>query len=497
VALFADALVHTFATAVPFTPVSVAQAVIRGAPGEVDAFFINRFQHFARPAAVIGAGVGFVLSGVLLGLLLPSLRRRLGGRTALAVALLSLPPFVLALALYRREPGFVSLPVYVLALVPIFALSVAAATRTFGLLTERRAEAPTDPVRRQVVTGMWLSGVGFLAGWASLGRLLFRRPNPGRLPLHLRAVSPAPPPTPNPGDTSFRPTPGLVPEITPNDSFYVVNEELIYPDIDPDTWSLSVGGQVERPYRLTYRQLTDMPAVEQFQTLECISNRIGGPLISTARWAGIPMPDLLKRAGVRPGAVEVVSRAVDGFADSIPLEDAMRRTTLVAIGMNGRVLPREHGFPARLLAPGYYGMKQPKWLGSIEVMNRPFTGYWEARGWIKEAVVRTMSRIDIPRPGSVAGVVKVAGVAFAGDRGISRVEVSTDGGRTWGDAQLKTALSPFTWRLWRFRFTPLSPEPYELVVRATDGSGAVQTRAVAPPEYSGATGYHEVTVRGQ
>src|SRR5207247_2662546 len=159
--------------------------------------------------------------------------------------------------------------------------------------------------------------------------------------------------------------------------FYVVNEEVLYPDVDPDTWSLEVGGHVDRPYRLTYQQLKAMRAVEQFQTLECISNFVGGDLISTAKWTGIPMPDLLERAGVRPGAVEVVSWSVDGFADSVSLATAMRRTTLVAIGMNGRVLPREHGFPARLLVPGYYGMKMPKWMGRIEVVDHTFTGFWE------------------------------------------------------------------------------------------------------------------------
>jgi DMSO/TMAO reductase YedYZ molybdopterin-dependent catalytic subunit len=289
--------------------------------------------------------------------------------------------------------------------------------------------------------------------------------------------------------------PGLSPEVTPNDHFYVVNEELIYPDIDPDTWSLHVQGLVNRPFSLSYRELTSMPAVEQYMTLECISNKVGGRLISNAKWTGVPLAHLLRRAGVRPGALEVVSSSVDGYADSIPVADAMRPATLVAFGMNGMVLPREHGFPARLLVPGYYGMKQPKWLGQIEVVNRPFDGYWEQRGWIKDAVVKTMSRIDTPRSGqSTPGQVVVAGVAFAGNRGISRVQVSPNGGRSWGDAQLESALSPYTWRRWRFSFRPSGRGEVRILVRAIDGTGAVQTSAVTPPEYSGSTGYDEVIV---
>jgi DMSO/TMAO reductase YedYZ molybdopterin-dependent catalytic subunit len=495
-ALVIDAAVHTFWTSVPFTPVSVAQAVIRVAPGWLDALFINRLQHAARPSAVIGCGVGFVVLAVLLGLLLPRLRDALGGQVEPAVAVLALPAYAVALAAYGHEMGSVSLTVYALVLLPVLALAALVSARVYRTLTDPARGASPDALRRAVVNGVWIGGVGFLAGWASLGRFVFRRPNPGRLRLHLGEVSPAPTPSEGPGAAAFGRIVGLSPEVTPSDRFYVVNEELVYPDIDPDTWSLEVRGLVDRPFRLSYRQLTRMPAVEQFQTLVCISNQVGGHLISNAKWTGIPMPDLLNRAGVRSGAVEVVSSSVDGFADSIPLATAMGRTTLVAVGMNDHVLPREHGYPARLLVPGYYGMKMPKWLGAIEVVDQPFQGFWEQRGWIKEAVVKTMSRIDTPQKGQDVGTtVAIAGVAFAGDRGISRVEVSTDGGRTWSPALLKPALSAFTWRLWRYRFTaPNGARDVEIQVRAVDGTGAVQTGRVAPPEYSGSSGYHEVNV---
>jgi len=496
VALFADSILHILAPTVPFTPVSVAQAVIRAAPGAVDAFFIDRLQHLARPTAVVGSVVGFVLLAGLLGAALPAARRRLGS-APFAAAVLALPVYGLALALYRREPGMVSLPVYAVVLLVAFAPAAVLSGLAFEAMTRSQSsesDEPPDRVRRYLLHAGWLAAAGVTLGWSAAGEL-FRRPNPGRLLLPGGHVSPATVPSARAGDHAFAGLRGLSPRLTPNGSFYVVNEELLYPDIDPATWGLRVEGAVDRPFTLRYRELRSMPAVEQIQTLECISNKVGGKLISTARWVGVPMRDLLDRAGVRPGALEVVSRSVDGYADSIPLEDATRPTTLIAIGMNGRVLPREHGFPARLLAPGYYGMKQPKWLGSIEVVDRPFQGYWEERGWIKRAVVKTMSRIDTPRDGAtVGGVVTVAGVAFAGDRGISRVELSVDGGRSWDEAQLETELSPFAWRRWRYGFRPSGQGRQEILVRATDGTGATQTRAVTPPEYSGSTGFDEVIV---
>jgi DMSO/TMAO reductase YedYZ molybdopterin-dependent catalytic subunit len=495
-ALAISAVVHTLIPPIPFPPVAVAQAVIRGAPGQVDAFFISNLQHGARPAAVIAAGIGLLLAGTLLGLLLPALRRWLGGRTGLAAALLALPLYLVAAFTFRPATGDVGRFLYVLALIPIFAASVWLGVQAFRRVARGRATHDTDATRREVVRAMWIGGGAFLLGWANLGRLVFRRPDPGNTPLaHRASVSPAVRPSPEPGDASFARIAGLSPEITPNRSFYTVNEELFPPDVDPDTWRLGIGGLVDRPFSIGYGELTSMPAVEQYMTLECISNKTGGHLISNAKWTGVPLRDLLSRAGVRKGALEVVSTSVDGFADSVPFEDATAPTTIIAYGMNGSMLPRGHGFPARILVPGYYGMKQPKWLGSVRVVGKPFAGYWEQRGWIKEAVVRTMSRIDTPKNhSSVGGEAAVAGIAFAGDRGIKRVEVSVDGGNTFADADLKTALSEFTWRQWKFRFTPKPGTDMRIVVRATDGTGATQTSEVTPPEYSGATGWHGVEV---
>jgi DMSO/TMAO reductase YedYZ molybdopterin-dependent catalytic subunit len=187
----------------------------------------------------------------------------------------------------------------------------------------------------------------------------------------------------------------------------------------------------------------------------------------------------------------VVFRAIGGYSDSLPLADALRPVTLVAVGMNGQTLPRAHGFPARLLAPGYFGMKQPKWLSSIEVVDTPYDGYWEQRGWVKAAVVKTWSRIDgLDQPDE--GVWTVAGVAYAGDRRVERVEVSLDDGSSWRDAEIEPPPSGMTWARWRLAFDP--SEASRVVVRATDGDGAVQVSTPQAPHPSGATGYDAVTL---
>lgn len=497
VALLGAAAIHTAFPRVPFAPVSVAEAVIRSTPGGVATFFIDLLHHLALPLVVIGTTLGFAVLGAALGLLLPRLAGRIPGGAFSAALMLGTPLYVVAVLAMRSDSQAVGRVGYAAALVPVFALAAWASGRAFRRILARAARGGADsfnPARREVLRALWVGGAGLLLGWAGLGRLIFRRPNPGRLPLRVREISPAAVPTPAPADAAFEAIPGLSPEITSNDRFYVVDEEIVDPDIDPDAWTLRIDGLVERPFELTYDQLLDRPAVERFVTLECISNPIGGDLISAARWAGIPLASLLGSAGVRDGAVEVVSRAVGGYSDSISLEEAMRPTTLVAIGMNGRVLPREHGFPARLLAPGHYGMKQPKWLEAIEVVDRPHTGYWEERGWSKAAVVKTTTRIDTAA--TAGGSLMIAGMAFAGDRGISRVEVSTDGGGTWAEAELKTALSTHTWRLWRFPFEPAGEGPFRVLARAEDGEGNVQIQQVAPPHPSGASGYDEVEIDG-
>lgn len=289
---------------------------------------------------------------------------------------------------------------------------------------------------------------------------------------------------------------GLPPEVTPVGKFYTISKNVFDPVVDAKTWRLHVKGLVERPYTLTYDELRGLPAVEQYATLECISNEVGGNLISNALWKGAPLRDLLNRAGIKTGATELILRARDGYSDSFPLHKALAEGTILAWEMNGVSLPKQHGFPARVIVPGIYGMKNVKWLTELEIADYDYKGYWESRGWSDEAIYKTMSRIDVPAAGQVdPHSPYLGGIAFAGDRGIKGVEVSLDGGTTWRQAMLKPALSPYTWVLWALEWDPaadLLAGSHAVQVRAVDGTGTVQIAVGSPPLPDGASGYHTV-----
>lgn len=500
-AMVASALIHTVAPSIPFPPLAIAQAFVRVAPGGVATAFIELLGHWALRLAVLGTLAAFLAAGPLLGLLLiPAVGRRLrkGPYAAAAIALL---PLALGMAfLPPMEAGSAGRGTLAAEAIVVLAVASYVAGRTLTRLEAARpaATAPEGRAvgRRVVLRALWFGAAGALVGVSNIGRILRPRPNPGRLPIRVSELTPAVVPSGSGADRAFDAIAGLTPEVTSNRDFYVVDEEIIDPDIDPATWRLSITGVVDRPVQFTYQQLLRLPAVERFQTLECISNEVGGDLISTAKWVGVPLPAILERAGVSRRAVEVVFRAIGGYSDSLSVDQAMDESTLIAVGMNDHVLPREHGFPARLLSVGTYGMKNPKWLTGIEVVDRSYQGYWETRGWTKTAIVKTGSRIDVPTDGGVVGgPVDIAGVSFAGDRGISKVEVSTDRGATWQQARLKRALSPVAWRLWKYRWTPSGPAGRSrILVRAQDGTGMIQTREVAAPHPSGASGYDGISI---
>jgi DMSO/TMAO reductase YedYZ molybdopterin-dependent catalytic subunit len=268
------------------------------------------------------------------------------------------------------------------------------------------------------------------------------------------------------------------------------------PALNGDTWVLQIDGLVARPSKLSLPQLRALPAVEQLQTLECISNEVGGDLISNAKWKGVRVRDLLARAGgVGANAVKVAFHCADGYTEAIPVVDAMMPTTLLAYEMNGEPLPAPHGFPARLLVPGLFGMKNPKWIRRIEVVDYDFQGYWERSGWSDEAVVKTMSRITTLERTHPLREIPVGGVAYAGDRRIKEVEYSVDAGKTWQKAEVKPALGPFTWVLWAAVWAPAGPGEYTVKVRAKDGNGVLQTAKEARTLPDGASGYHTLRVR--
>jgi DMSO/TMAO reductase YedYZ molybdopterin-dependent catalytic subunit len=296
-------------------------------------------------------------------------------------------------------------------------------------------------------------------------------------------------------------------EVTATNQFYRVDVNIFPPTVSSGSWSLPVTGLVSNPLTLDYSQLVAMGPVEQYNTLECVSNEIGGDLISTAKWKGVKLKDVLAKAQVKPEATYVVFKAADGYDVGIPLEKAMLDGTILAYQMNDVPLPQEHGYPVRMIVPGYYGMMNCKWLNSIELVSEKYQGYWQVRGWANEAKYQTGSEIVTPGTAQAAnrcgigvapnvpiGLTPIAGVAFAGDRGIEKVEVSTDGGKTWMPASVKDPLSDYTWVLWKADWNPQSSGNYSLTVRAMDKTGAVQTAVMATPFPSGATGYHIVDV---
>lgn len=290
--------------------------------------------------------------------------------------------------------------------------------------------------------------------------------------------------------------------ITANDRFYVVTKNLIDPHIAPGAeaaaWRFELRGLIARPDDFNIDEIMALPAVRQETTLECISNPIGGGLISNAVWTGVPLRTLIEHAGPQAGIASVLLRATDGYEHSLSYAKAMEPTTILAYAMNGAPLPQRHGYPARLLVPGYYGEGSMKWVTRIELVAHEEGGYYEQQGW-KDRYVHTSSRIDTPVAGQPSmrangTMIPVQGIAFAADRGVANVEVSLDGGQTWRQATITYRRSRLTWALWRYNWHPEGPGTYHLMVRATDGHGAVQTARVQPTNPMGATGYHEVTV---
>ncbi len=310
--------------------------------------------------------------------------------------------------------------------------------------------------------------------------------------------------------------PGLPPLVTPTGEFFEVSKNFDFvlfggnPRVRGDRWRLSVGGLVARPLDLGLDDLRRLPAEVPLATLQCISNEVGGALVGTARWRGVPLARLLELAEPAPAAREIVFHCADGYTETLPLGAPRAEPAWLVYEMNGGPLPRDHGFPARLLLPARYGMKSAKWVTRIELAPEPRAGYWQWRGgWDEEAWVRTTSQILAVAGRAVSGpevsipageAVWVAGIAFAGVRGIGAVEVSPDGRRSWDRAWLEAPASPWAWVRWAWRWTPrpeeaFRPGRYALQVRAVEADGTPQEAADRPPFPSGATGLHGIIVR--
>jgi DMSO/TMAO reductase YedYZ molybdopterin-dependent catalytic subunit len=317
-------------------------------------------------------------------------------------------------------------------------------------------------------------------------------------------------------------------EVTPTELFYRIDISPIIPAVNAQTWRLSVKGLVDNPIEITYEELKAMPSVEQFSTLGCVSNKVGGDLISNAIWKGVPLRNLLEQAKIKQGAEYIVFRCFDGYDVGIPLEKGLEDGTILAYDMNRETLTPAHGFPVRAIVPNIYGMMNAKWITEIEIVDYVYEGFWQRKGWSNTARINTLSSLVIPGSAPIrtrfrgflpagsnlAGssnstssssssssssgrTTTVGGIAFAGTRGISKVQVSLDNGLTWKDASIKEPLSPYSWVMWAAELNIPSEQvkEYKLTVRATDKTGNVQTSAIREPFPDGSTGYHMINIQ--
>ena len=484
-ALAAGELAAGLVTAVPSLVSGVATFVIDTAPKPVKDFAISVFGQNDKLALGIGIIVVTLLIGAWVG-------RRSEGRDRLGIGVFAAFGLAAALAAARDPQA---------ELLPALGGAVVAAVVGIETLHRLRSWEPAgeehDTSRRQFLGragALAVVGIGMAAGGRWLlerARVIAASRDEVDLPLASDPAAPVP-------DAASLAVAGISPVVTPNDEFYRIDTApFSVPTVDLSTWEMRITGMVDREVSFTYDDLLDMSLVERYITLSCVSNEVGGDLVGNALWRGVPLDEILRRAGVADGAEQIVGRSVDGFTVGFPVEAAFDgREALVAVGMNGEPLPFEHGFPARLVVAGLYGyVSATKWLSEIELTTwDAFDAYWIPRGWAKEAPIKTQSRIDTPRPRAniEAGPRPIAGVAWAPHRGISKVEVQVDDG-AWMEAELAASLSEDSWRQWRFVWDA-TPGNHALRVRATDGDGVTQDSAIRPPAPDGATGFHTVPV---
>ncbi|MBI2774094.1 MAG: molybdopterin-dependent oxidoreductase [Chloroflexi bacterium] len=468
---------------VPFAPLALGQAIIEAMPGWISVPLIEALRYWAQRLLVLGVIGLYLVDGAATGIAAADRRVRTSAVAGLA-ALPWLATVVLGVLLAGEKIDLAS---------ALLGSAIGAAAffggLTFLLSAERVSTAAAATRRRALLTGAAAAAALAVLAIVLGGTVRAARAQVSTVVTAARRLRSREPVAA--GAAAFEAIDHLEKRITANEDHYTVDTTLIKPRVDASTWQLAFGGEVERPFSISYNELLDMEALERPHTLECISNEIGGDLISTAVWTGVPLADLFARAGPKASAYDVVLTSVDGYTDSIRIAKALDPDTMVAYLMNGFPLPEAHGYPARALIPGIYGMKNVKWLSKIDVVTFDFQGYWMERGWSDIATYNTHVRIDAPPVSTraVDGKIVIAGIAFAGQRGISRVEVSTDGGASWTAAELEPAPGRHTWVRWRYVWTPAAAARHRLVARATDGTGAVQTSVRRPPFPNGSTGY--------
>jgi DMSO/TMAO reductase YedYZ molybdopterin-dependent catalytic subunit len=485
-ALAVTSLADALSAKIPSLIGAVGQAFIRAAPGAVAKNAIETLGHADKPALRIGTIVIAVLLGAAVGAVVAARGRRWIGDVAFT--------------------GFGVLGVVCVASLhnmSVWGATVgailAASTGALALRVLVRPRVATPDAGSIAVPGQGIDRRRFLtaAGTAAVAVVGARvASRPAGATDKVASSSATAPDFGAPVVNQGLALDGLSPLITPNRDFYRTDEALIIPSVNVGSWRLRIDGLVDRPFELTYDQLLAEELVTADVTLACVSNEVGGTLVSNAHWTGVRLDALLARAGVQKGADQIVGRSVDGFTAGFPAAAVDGRDALVAVAMNGVALPRVHGFPARLVVPGLYGyVSATKWLRQIELTTfGAFDAYWVRRGWARMGPIKVESRIDVPRDtASVkAGRRPIAGVAWAPHRGIAKVEVRIDEG-PWRTADLGPTLGNDSWRQWRLDWDATRGH-YVVQVRATTADGETQTADTGGSFPDGATGYHSVRV---
>ena len=481
-------------TGVVSLPEVVAEGLLVNMPGALFSTVLDALQHAAKPLFYVAVGVGVLIVGGLLGRWYAgdarwqqALKIVLGAWLVFGVGVYTL----LGAGIFGQhlQAGPIWHGLSLLIVVGVYGLAL---WHAYAALAHRAMPQAPDTSRRLFLRNAAVAMVATLGAGTAFRLLSGGATDIASAPVAASGSVPAGATEPNAAPFDLA---GIAPEVTAVSDFYTVSKNFIDPSVAVGGWKLKIDGLVGQPMELTYDQLTALPASEGYYTLMCISNEIGGELWGNAYWRGVKLKYLLEQAGVHTDALKAVFSAADDYKDSVKLDRALHPDALLAWEMNGAPLKKEHGFPARLLIPGIYGMKNVKWLNGINIVANDFHGFWQNQGWDDAAPYQTESRIDVPRVKRTfsTGPLSVGGVAFAGDRGIQSVEVSTDGEKTWQPAQVKPGLSPYSWQLWRADIQ-VAPSVRDVRVRATDGQGRAQVREPADPFPSGATGYHGVTI---
>lgn len=437
---------------------ATAEFLMQWTPLPIAEFVLTHLSGIARPAALLGALAIFMFCGATAGALsaIPAVNRR-----GLIFGWLISIGWLTYVMLFLLRPSTILPDVW---LVGAFFCAM--------LLVQRRSGRASN--RRQFVerTAVILGGAILLVSIFSIEPVLQA--------IATRKLFP------------FRRTRGLqvngITElVTRPENFYIMDQVLQYPQQGPPGWQLAIDGAVDRPQTFDYGTLLALPRENRYITMECVDNPVGGHLIGTALWTGVPLTHLLERAGARGNTV--VFHGQDSYPESTPIRELAERKALIAYGMNGETLPRAHGYPTRLILPGIYGFKSVKWLTRLEVVHGSPDGAWQRHGWTETGVIHATTRIDVAR--RVGGVVTLAGIAFAGNRGVHAVEVRANGG-SWRRATLGPILSHETWAQWAIRFHGFGPATFE--ARVIDGQGQAQTARRHAPYPDGSSGWATATV---